>query len=187
MSALDNANKLADVVEPVSSLPVGIRIPTVCWFGGDTYEAISLRVTQGLANGTRVDVSGRASGSAPTILANSATETDVGLKISSLGAGAVEIQTGGINRRVVRFLNTPSSVNYWDIYGAAENGNVRFVANGTDDDIDAQISPKGTGTLVIPIANIRDFANDAAAAAASPPVPVGGFYRNGSVLMIRVS
>jgi len=187
MSALDNANKLADVIEPVSSLPVGIRIPTVSWFGGDTYGSIALRVAPANADGPRIDIAGRAAGVAPTILANSTTETDVGLRISSLGAGAVEIQTGGLNRRVVRFLNTPSSVNYWDIYGAAENGNVRFVANGSDADIDAQISPKGTGTLVIPIANIRDFANDAAAAAASPPVPVGGFYRNGSVLMIRVS
>lgn len=31
----------------------------------------------------------------------------------------------------------------------------------------------------------RNFANDAAAAAAVPPVPIGGVYRNGSALMVR--
>ena len=71
MSALDNAVKLADVIEPVSGLSVGLRVPTVSWLGGDTYGAISLRVTQGFTDGTRVDISGRASGNAPTILANS--------------------------------------------------------------------------------------------------------------------
>lgn len=34
---------------------------------------------------------------------------------------------------------------------------------------------------------LGNYANDAAAAAATPAVPVGGLYRNGSVLMIRVA
>ena len=41
--------------------------------------------------------------------------------------------------------------------------------------------------VVIPIANVRDAADDAAAAALSPAVPVGGIYRTGSALKIRVS
>lgn len=40
---------------------------------------------------------------------------------------------------------------------------------------------------VIPIGNVRTAVDDAAAAALTPAVPVGGIYRNGSVLMIRVS
>jgi hypothetical protein len=47
-----------------------------------------------------------------------------------------------------------------------------------------------TGSIaqpIIPIANIRDAADDAAAAALSPAVPVGGLYRTGSLLKIRVS
>ena len=40
---------------------------------------------------------------------------------------------------------------------------------------------------IIPIANVRDAADDAAAAALSPAVPVGGLYRTGSSLKIRVS
>jgi hypothetical protein len=40
---------------------------------------------------------------------------------------------------------------------------------------------------VIPIANVRAAADDTAAAALSPAVPVGGLYRTGSALKIRVS
>jgi hypothetical protein len=40
---------------------------------------------------------------------------------------------------------------------------------------------------IVNLANIRNFANDAAAAAANPPVPVGGIYRNGSVVQIRIA
>ena len=43
------------------------------------------------------------------------------------------------------------------------------------------------GGVSMPIATIRNAANDAAAAALTPAVPVGGVYRNGSILMIRVS
>jgi hypothetical protein len=35
------------------------------------------------------------------------------------------------------------------------------------------------------LANVRNFANDAAAAAGG--IPVGGIYRNGSVVQIRVA
>lgn len=40
---------------------------------------------------------------------------------------------------------------------------------------------------IVNLANLRNFANDAAAAAATPPIPVGGIYRNGSVIQIRVA
>ena len=33
---------------------------------------------------------------------------------------------------------------------------------------------------------LANYANDAAAAAGTPVVPVGGLYRNGSVVMVRV-
>lgn len=46
------------------------------------------------------------------------------------------------------------------------------------------------GTLSIKRADgslLGNYANDAAAAAASPSTPIGGLYRNGSILMVRVS
>ena len=42
-----------------------------------------------------------------------------------------------------------------------------------------------TGQIIIPVANVVNAANDAAAATAN--VPLGGLYRNGSILMIRVA
>ena len=51
-----------------------------------------------------------------------------------------------------------------------------------------RVSENGTcADVVIPIDNVRDAADDAAAAALSPAVPVGGLYRTGSILKIRVS
>jgi len=38
----------------------------------------------------------------------------------------------------------------------------------------------------IDFTGIRDFADDAAAGSATPPVPVGGMYRTGNVLKIRL-
>ena len=58
--------------------------------------------------------------------------------------------------------------------------------NGTHEAI--RFSDTGSiSQVVIPIANVRDAADDAAAAALSPAVPVGGLYRTGSILKIRVS
>lgn len=39
----------------------------------------------------------------------------------------------------------------------------------------------------IDFTGLREFADDIAAAAATPAVPVGGMYRTGSVLKVRVS
>jgi hypothetical protein len=39
----------------------------------------------------------------------------------------------------------------------------------------------------IDFTGLREFADDTAAAAATPAVPVGGMYRTGSVLKVRVS
>ncbi len=38
----------------------------------------------------------------------------------------------------------------------------------------------------ISFTGLREFASDTAAAAATPPVPVGGMYRTGNVLKVRV-
>jgi hypothetical protein len=38
----------------------------------------------------------------------------------------------------------------------------------------------------ISFSNLREFADDTAAAAASPTVPIGGMYRTGSLLKVRV-
>ncbi len=39
----------------------------------------------------------------------------------------------------------------------------------------------------IDFTGLREFADDTAAASATPPVPIGGMYRTGSVLKVRIS
>jgi hypothetical protein len=52
---------------------------------------------------------------------------------------------------------------------------LKGVSNGTSVD------------LVVPLENLRDAADDTAAAALTPAVPVGGLYRTGSALKVRIS
>lgn len=85
------------------------------------------------------------------------------------------------------FAHLLSAVNYLGFYSSLANNPVRILAGGTDTNIDLSLEPKGAGQVVIPISNVRNAANDVAAAALVPPVPVGGIYRNGSVLQIRVT
>ena len=85
------------------------------------------------------------------------------------------------------FVTNAAAANYLSFYSATAGNAVRMLAGGTDANINLSLEPKGSGQVVIPIAQVRNAANDAAAAALSPPVPVGGIYRNGSVLQIRVT
>lgn len=70
------------------------------------------------------------------------------------------------------FLNEPAE----ELYYVGEDGVARTV-NGTTSVSFGRIDFTG----------LREFANDAAAAAASPVVPVGGMYRTGSILKVRVA
>lgn len=85
------------------------------------------------------------------------------------------------------FVTAPTAVNRLEFYSATTGNAVRVLAGGTDTNINLSLEPKGGGSIVTPIASVRDAADDAAAAALSPPVPVGGRYRTGSVMKIRVT
>lgn len=69
------------------------------------------------------------------------------------------------------FLNEPAEV----LYYVGADGVARTV-NGTTSVAFSRIDFTG----------LREFADDTAAAAATPAVPVGGLYRTGSVLKVRV-
>jgi len=111
--------------------------------------------------------------------------TTTGLTVGSLSgllkasSGVVSTATAGTD-----YLAPAGVSGGQTVYGDTASGGsltLRSTAHAT----------KGTvtlGPLTVDEANgVRDAANDAAAAALSPAVPVGGLYRNGSVLMIRVS
>lgn len=69
--------------------------------------------------------------------------------------------------------------------GAINRGYLGF-STGRDDTFTLKWGIDSLGTLIA-TAMPRNAADDAAAAALTPAVPVGGVYRNGSVLMIRVA
>lgn len=69
------------------------------------------------------------------------------------------------------------------IYSHTTGVHPRLEFDGPDANHNAQIVPKGDGVVYVPLGNVPNYANDAAAAAGG--VPVGGVYRNGSQLMIR--
>lgn len=82
-------------------------------------------------------------------------------------------------------FNVTGTENPDGMYLLTGNGNVYIGATGSSTDVNINYLPKGNGQVIIPIGNIRNFANDAAAATGG--VPVGGIYRNGSVLMVRAA
>ena len=67
---------------------------------------------------------------------------------------------------------------------AVDGAAPRIASNGTATNVDLSLSPKGTGCVVIPLDNIRSYGSDAGAAAGG--VPIGGLYRSGNDLKIRL-
>jgi hypothetical protein len=71
--------------------------------------------------------------------------------------------------------------------GIASGGSHAFsVRTGGYDTTQERLWIGPTGVIKL-TGGLSNYANDAAAAAAVPPIPIGGFYRNGSVVMIRVT
>ena len=67
----------------------------------------------------------------------------------------------------------------------ATNGEgARIGVSGPAANINLLLKPKGNGSVVVDLANIRSYASDTAAASAG--VPIGGLYRSGNDLKIRL-
>lgn len=99
------------------------------------------------------------------VVGNNANQVSNGL--AAISSESVHIRNGSQNHVVIS-----DGTNVWGINLDA-SGNLRLSRGG------------GTGGISLGSAGIGNYANDAAAAAGG--VGVGGIYRNGSVLQIRVS
>lgn len=114
------------------------------------------------------------------------SDTDVSIAYRSKAAGGHVFYTNKA-AAVAQFAveHQASAVNYIAVHGGETGSFPAFFARGADTDIDIRLTPKGNGGLRMPVANVRDFADDAAASAGG--VPVGGFYRTSSAMKVRVS
>lgn len=91
---------------------------------------------------------------------------------------------GTSNANLFKLIHNSGGVDALQIENSA-SGAPSLTAFGSSTDIDVTLAPKGAGNVVVTIANVPAYANDAAASAGG--VPVGGFYRIASALQIRVS
>lgn len=109
---------------------------------------------------------------------------DVAFKARGKGAGGVELG----NENLINALTiaaAANAVNGVTVRAAASGNSPRIEAFGPGANISLLLNPKGTGQLQVPVANVPAYANDAAAATGG--VPVGGFYRIGNALQIRLA
>lgn len=162
-----------------------LAVEGTSYLGSSTNDLTSnsLRVVPGVSAGDYVQIQGRAAGTGADVQAASAAST-AKLRLASKDAAAVEVWTHNLNSRAARFMPVASAVNRFDFYPGATGGDVRIVAAG-ETDVNLSLEPAGSGVIVTPIASVREYADDAAAAAGG--VPVGGDYRTGSVRKIRAS
>ena len=105
--------------------------------------ANSLRVVQGISGGSYLQAQGRAAGTAARLTVQSGG-TNEGLDVSTKGTGTFTLWSGGLVRRLARFLSVASSVNWIDFYPAISGGSPQIAATG-ETDVDLQISPAGSG------------------------------------------
>lgn len=107
------------------------------------------------------------------------TARAAGLVVGVDGAGAVAIRATSSDYGPTGTLaNGPSGVSQVMIHTGAPNVPIVFGTNDT-----ARLMIGGTG--IISVLALQNFANDAAAGAGG--ITVDGLYRNGSVVMVRVS
>ena len=80
-----------------------------------------------------------------------------------------------------------TAVNQVTLEGATTGGAPVVSVSGSDAIIGLALAPKGAGATVSVTGGLPQAANDAAAAALTPPVPVQGLYQNSGVLRIRLT
>lgn len=152
------------------------------YFGSDG-NAAAFEVNSIANSVNHILVYGNSTGNAPVVRAKG-TDTNVALIVSSQGTSAISFYTNSVSNKVFELLHTASAVNYVALAGSSTGNAVALSAQGTDANINFSLAPKGSGICFIPLANVPNYANDAAAAAGG--VPVGGIYRNSNVLQIRI-
>jgi hypothetical protein len=99
----------------------------------------------------KINLTGAANAGTPFINVFSNYDTDVGLTISSKGAGAVGFWTNDVSSgtgvRQAQVSHTANAVNYLQFTGAATGARPFISALGSDPNIDLALTPKGSGNV----------------------------------------
>jgi hypothetical protein len=108
---------------------------------------------------------------------------EVAFKGRGKGAGGAELGNEVLTDALS--VQAPTgSTNGIEVRASMAGSAPRIIPKGADPDIGLILNPKGNGKLIVPLVNIPAFSSDTAAAAGG--VPVGGFYRIGNALQVRV-
>lgn len=119
-----------------------------------------------------MDITSSATGAAKAV---SVVHNNIGVTLSN-GAGQPFL-----------FINRGpdgATVDYFALE-ATNGGGARIAANGPGSDVNLHLKPKGNGNVVVDLANLRSYGGDAGAAAGG--VPIGGLYRSGNDLKVRLT
>jgi len=110
---------------------------------------------------------------------------DVAFKGRAKGAGNAELGNE-VLLNALQVAAATGAVNGLIARASATGTAVRLEAFGADASVSILLAPKGpAGYIITPIASIPNFADDAAAATGG--LPIGGRYRTGSAMKIRVA
>lgn len=149
--------------------------------GGDyNYEAIRVLNPTGISPVNRLETQGAPTGVSPNWRARGA-DTNVGLGFDTKGTGSVTFTSHsfGFNEFTIEGAGAAS----WLAVGSHATQPYLAARGATNASI--WLIPNGSGTIITPIGNIQEFADDAAASAGG--IVIGGFYRTASALKIRVA
>lgn len=90
----------------------------------------------------------------------------------------------GTGSPLVVFDYISNAANYVGIKPGAAGQGVSIEARGTNTNVALSLVPKGVSPVFIPLANVVDYASDAAAAAGG--LSIGSIYRTSNTLKIRI-
>ena len=155
-----SGSTVGTVISSASATTPRIRFIT----GTSANSSEQLRVTDTASAVNYVQVTGAATGNAPTISAQG-SDTNAGLTLNSKGAGTLLFQTNGTTRASINSgatfsagilasgvpafvaAATASQVNYLQANGSATGGGLQFQAVGSDTNISQVFQSKGTGAI----------------------------------------
>ena len=101
-----------------------------------------------------MQLTGASSGSSPTFIARSSTDTNVGLLFGAFNDGNLDFMASGdpnagTGKLQFRITPTANAVNYVQVTGNTTGNAVTISAQGTDANVSMQLLPKGTGSVLI--------------------------------------